>query len=70
MFTESQPCSPNPCNLGDCTKTGGDSFSCDCTGILRRGETCEIGIVEVPPIPVLEANTVSSMLTIEANPQK
>ena len=70
IFTESQPCSPNPCNSGDCTETGGDIISCDCTGTLRRGETCEIGIVKVPPIPVLEGNTVSSMLTIEANPQK
>ena len=43
-------------------------FHCDCTSTSYRGETCDIGIVEVPAIPLLVTNRPSRLLKLSAHP--
>ena len=53
FISESNPCSPNPCeNDGYCIEEGSD-FSCVCNGSATgyTGPTCGVVIVHFPPIP-------------------
>ena len=53
IYTESQPCSPNPCSHGGLCLQRGDEFSCDCRGTNHTGDTCRKGIVKILTIPTL-----------------
>ena len=66
---ENDPCTPNPCLHGGVCTPAGSGFSCNCTGTGYTGVTCSIGIIRLPPIPVLTKGqthniTISTRLDI------
>ena len=67
--SESDPCTPNPCLHNSVCVPAGNGFSCDCSGTKYTGVTCNIGIILLPPIPVLTKGqthdiTISTDLSI------
>ena len=60
-------CEPNnPClNGGTCTDVGDAKFVCNCTGTLYEGATCDIPIVLIDDIGVLQVNG-AKQITIHA----
>ena len=52
-ISESDPCTPNPCLHGGECIPAGSGFRCDCSGTNYTGPLCNIGIILLPPIPVL-----------------
>ena len=60
-------CTPSPCkHSGVCSIDDGPK--CDCTGTGYHGDTCQIGIVTVPQLPVLYVNVTKSGLMLQAKP--
>ena len=51
-----------------CREVGITDYSCDCFGTHYKGRNCEIGIVDIPAIPILTVNVTSIMLNIIAFP--
>ena len=53
QFTESSPCSPNPCLNGGYCIEDGTGFICVCNGTATgfTGQTCRTVIIHFPPIP-------------------
>jgi hypothetical protein len=67
MCLEIQPCSPNPCrHNGVCTEND-RTYTCDCEGTGYEGDVCQIGVVQVSYISILEINEVYQLF-INANP--
>ena len=62
------PCSSNPClNNGVCRDINNFEYRCNCKGTHYKGLQCDIGIIEIPQIPIL---IVGQRVTvnIEAHP--
>ena len=69
IFAVIPPCTPNPClHSGVCSEVDITDYSCDCFGTHYKGKNCEIGIVNIPVIPILTVNLTSNMLYIIAFP--
>ena len=65
-ISESDPCSPNPClHDGVCIPARND-FNCDCSGTNYTGTTCNIGIILLPPIPILTKGQTHN-ITVSTN---
>ena len=63
-------CANNPCKHGGiCSEAGDNKFTCDCTGTLYQGLTCEQGLVIITEISVLTVFQ-SSMVSILARPDE
>ena len=59
-------CEPNPClNGGTCTDVGDAKFECNCTGTLYEGATCDIPIVLIDDIGILQVYE-AKQITIHA----
>ena len=59
----------SPCqHKGQCTELNEYEFECDCEGTGYKGETCTIGTVEVPPIPVIDVSLGGFLLSVTAYP--
>lgn len=68
MFIVIPACLYNPCKHGgSCKEIRVTNFECNCTGTHYKGGNCDIGVIEVPPIPILMVDQVSN-LTISAQP--
>lgn len=64
-----QSCSPNSClHMGICLKTNGNEYSCNCTGTLYTGDKCEIGLIQISPVPVVQPHEQLVTLRIKAFP--
>ena len=66
FISESNPCSPNPCeNDGYCIEEGND-FSCVCNGTATgyTGPTCAVVIVHFPPIPPVTDSDLQIPVTL------
>ena len=46
-------CTSNPCLHGGVCILAGSEFTCNCSGTNYTGATCNLGIIRLPPIPVL-----------------
>ena len=56
LLIEQMPCQLNPCrNSGTCIVNGNGTEQCECASLFK-GSECQVGLVEVPPIPVLTVN--------------
>ena len=63
-------CANNPCKHGGiCSETSDNEFTCDCTGTLYQGLTCEQGLVIITEISVLTVFQ-PSMVSILARPDE
>ena len=63
-------CENNPCKHGGiCSETSDNEFTCDCTGTLYQGLTCEQGLVIITEISVLTVFQ-PSMVSILARPDE
>ena len=63
-------CAKNPCKHGGiCSEAGDNKFTCDCTGTLYQGLTCEQGLVIITEISVL-TQFQPSMVSILARPDE
>ena len=63
-------CGNNPCRHGGiCSETSDNEFTCDCTGTLYQGLTCEQGLVIITEISVLTVFQ-TSMVNILARPDE
>ena len=57
-YSESDPCSPNPCSNGGKCVRDGNSFSCACNGTGYGGITCEKVIIFFSPIPPINTGVI------------
>ena len=70
MYLGAPVCENNPCKHGGiCSETSDNEFTCDCTGTLYQGLTCEQGLVIISEISVLTV-FVPSVITISARPDE
>ena len=70
MYLGTLVCGNNPCKHGGiCSETSDNAFTCDCTGTLYQGLTCEQGLVIITEISVLTVFQ-TSMITISARPDE
>ena len=70
IYLGTPACANNPCKHGGiCTETSGNEFTCDCTGTLYQGLTCEQGLIIITEISVLTV-FVPSVITISARPDE
>ena len=52
-FIEQTPCRVNPCrNNGACVVNDSGIEQCECTSLFK-GSECQVGLVDVPPIPIV-----------------
>ena len=70
FFLGTPACANNPCKHGGiCSETSDNEFTCDCTGTLYQGRTCEQGLVIITEISVLRFHEFS-MINIFARPDE
>ena len=70
MYLGAPVCENNPCKHGGiCSETSDNEFTCDCTGTLYQGLTCEEGLVIISEIGILRVFQIS-YITISARPDK
>ena len=70
MYLGTLVCGNNPCKHGGiCSETSDNKFTCDCTGTLYQGLTCEQGLVIITEISVLTVFQIS-MVSILARPDE
>ena len=63
-------CEPNPCkHNGKCGILNRYKFKCDCIDTLYQGETCEVGLVELPAFTSLRPRETYTFL-VKAKPDK
>ena len=69
-FTETEACTPNPCQHGgNCFTNDDRTFTCNCTGIMYTGTKCEIGMVNIQEYPHLTMNNPYTF-TVTASPDE
>ena len=67
LYIEQMPCQVNPCrNSGTCIVNGNGTEQCECTSLFK-GSECQVGLVEVPPIPVLTLSNPLVRLSIQGS---
>ena len=70
FFLGTPACVNNPCKHGGiCSEAGDNEFTCDCTGTLYQGLTCEQGLVIITEISVLTVFQ-PSMVNLLARPDE
>ena len=70
FLSEIEACIPNPCQHGGICLTNEDrSFTCNCSGTMYSGETCDNGIISIPNYPQFTINT-SYTFSVKAKPDE
>ena len=67
LYIEQMPCQVNPCrNSGTCIVNGNGTEQCECTSLFK-GSECQVGLVEVPPIPIVTLSSPLVRLSIQGS---
>ena len=66
-FIEQTPCRVNPCrNNGACVVNDSGIEQCECTSLFK-GSECQVGLVDVPPIPIVTLGQPQVTLSIHGS---